>query len=303
MSFTPDEIQFLGDLNFKARDELHHTGSLASRLLVLAPKLKDGTYQLWPLDNEVLNAMAANEYGRNDPRSKPILDRFALVYRTTIDWNYRLPVASATIPVPPAPPVASDASFAQQLLDMQARIRALETSGAQIPTGTQVFDGDVIFRGRVGFGGLNTNVRSKVQIIGAGSSLHFQNDLGDVGMVSLSGDRGLRLQQNGYDAVDEHDAYDPDAKVHFKTHNVQFANPNNAWVNFGPDSRGDLSLTRRERPDDSHEYTQDWVFKIDESRKEAGFRLYRPGFKWLFAVDSKYGPETFWTPELYVSRG
>jgi hypothetical protein len=301
MSFTPTEIQFLGDLNFKARAELNHTGSLASRLLLLAPKLKDGTWQTWILDNEVLNAMAANEYGQNDPRSQPILDRFATAFRTTIDWNYRLPA-------PQPEPVTSvpTTDTAKLIAQLEARVKALETSGAQVPAGTQVFDGDVIFRGRVGFGGLNPKVRSKVQIVGEASSLHFQNAAGDVGMISLSGDRGLRLQQNGYDAVDQFDAYDPDGKVSYKSNNVQHADPTRAWVNFGPDSKGDLSLTKRMpkgAKGDDHEYTQDWVFRIDEDRKEAGFRLYRPGFKWLFAVDSKYGPETFWTPELYVSRG
>jgi hypothetical protein len=47
VAFTPAETQTLGDLNFRARSYLGHTGSVVDRLLVLAGKLKDGTWPTW----------------------------------------------------------------------------------------------------------------------------------------------------------------------------------------------------------------------------------------------------------------
>lgn len=174
--------------------------------------------------------------------------------------------------------------------------------GARVEDGVMYIDGDVVFTGRAGFGGLDSRSRSKVQLVGNSPSIHFKNANGEVAATGLSEDGGIRTQQNGYFSVDEFDAYDPAANISYKSFNVKHANPARAWVNVGPDSRGDFSLTK-DTPGSTHEYTQDMVIQIDEATKEFRLALYRPGWKWALAVDARYGPETFWTPELYTSRG
>ena len=319
--WTPAQIQTLGDLNFLARTTLVLQDGELNRLLQLAFALKAGTYRTWPeRDPEpghVLGLMAATKDVQTYQPNLQILTDFANDIGVGIKPLTRpyVEVTPAPAPTPTPEPVPTDASLA----DLQAKVAALEatvaklTPGVGFPAGATVIEGDVIFKGRVGLGGLYDDSRSPLQLIGE-TSIMFANNFdlsnpdasgANFGVVSLSGDGGLRNLQNGYFSVREVDAYDPDGKRWFKSTQI-WPNQTRPQVNVGPDSRGDWSLSKKMPPGykgDDHEYTQDVVFRIDEDRKEAGFRLYRPGFKWVFGIDSKYGPEMFWTPTGYESRG
>jgi hypothetical protein len=299
LNFTQDERQTLANLGFLARTTLVLSPGEIQRFLAMDKILKADTIASWAETDKAWIISVMRAIPDHGYYWRELIERFAAANNVALRAVAVVPVgAPAPTPTPvPAPPATDTDKLIAQL---EARVKALETSGAQIPAGAQIFDGDVIFRGRVGFGGLNENSRSKIQVIN--SSIHLQAANGEVGAVSISGDGGVRFQQNGYFSVDEYDAYDPDGDVHFKSFNVKHANPAKPWVNFGPDGKGDLSYTK-DTPGTNHEYTQDWVFRVDETHKEAGFFLYRPGFKWIFGRDSKYGPETFWSPDIYVSRG
>ena len=206
-------------------------------------------------------------------------------------------------------------ALAQRIAALEARPAATTTPvpvGQPFPAGVQVVAGDVVFTGRVGFGGINPEVRSQVHIIGNDASILFgsnvdgsnwQSPAAHWATKSLSGDGGFRDQQNGYFTIEERDAYDPDGQVWYKTTLKQWIDPTRPWFNFGPDSRGDLSLTKHmqlgARDDQGnlippHEYTQDFVLKIYERQKEIVLESYRRGWVWAFGVDCKYGPARWW---------
>lgn len=184
-------------------------------------------------------------------------------------------------------------------------------AGTPFPTGTQVIDGDIVFTGRVGFGSIDPACKSPLQLRGSDPSIHFTSNVDGSNwqspkrheaFISLSNDGGIRQQQNGMMVVEGFTATDPAAGRTYISNNKKFCDSTRPWVNFGPDSRGDWSLTK-DMGDGSHEYTQDIVLKIDEDAKEVRWEAYRTGWKWGLAVDARFGPKTFWTPGSFVSRG
>jgi hypothetical protein len=261
----------------------------------------------------IISQMGATRDGQYAP-NHDLIDRLRI--EIGAQWvSVTPPNYTTTVPTSPPPVEQPPTNTSDEVVLLKKRISDLEAlvaagGGAGKPL---VIEGDVIFKGRVGLGGLIDDSRSPLQLVGETSIMFANNfnkdnpDASDVnyGVVGMSGDGGVRTLQNGYFSRREIDAYDPDGRRWFKSTQV-WPNPTRAQVNVGPDSRGDWSLSKKMpkgQPGDDHEYTQDVVFRIDEANKRAGFRLYRPGFKWEFGIDSKYGPETFWTPELYVSRG
>lgn len=215
--------------------------------------------------------------------------------------------------------VSQDTIVEQLVPDLKARISALEArpvgteTGNPFPAGVQVIEGDVVFKGRVGLGGLNPEARAQLQILNPGAARilfgsnlaggNWQSAAPHWAEHSLSGDGGIRQLQNAYGTLEERDAYDPDGKVWYKTSQKEFIDPARPVVNVGPDSRGDWSLSKTMPPgakDENgnlipeHEYTQDVVLKIYEGQKLLAWESYRRGWQWAFGVDCKYGPPRWW---------
>jgi hypothetical protein len=295
VAFTPAETQTLGDLNFRARSYLGHTGSVVDRLLVLAGKLKDGTWPTWAdIDRSyIVSLMGSTDMG-HDSAARPILFRFAIAIGAVIsDVGFSIPIVptAPAIPVTPTPVVIPDIHVDAVLADQVLQV--LRSNGL------------FLMDGMFGFGGIDPDSAATVQVFGnkyvGDASIQFTTGK-NVATKSLSGDGGLRDLNNHRVTKLGLDAYDPDGNVHYVSH-LEVVDPNKHHSMIGTDSKHNPSWQRTlpanaKKPDGSayapHEYTQDVVLEINEDEKELRWASYRRGWHWAFSDNAKYGPVRIW---------
>jgi hypothetical protein len=174
-----------------------------------------------------------------------------------------------------------------------------------------VIEQDVVFKGRVGFGGIDEQFAAKVQFVGNDHSMplyvsntdgaQYQNSRKHVAEIGCAPDGGVGWNQNAatlsgqpWQEIDT----DANPPVPYMTTYKTFIDPTREYGEFRFDSRTQLSLKRRE-PGRPNERTQDAVFKVYEDQKYAGWELWRPGFRWLQGIDAKYGPARWFKPTDY----
>ncbi len=176
-------------------------------------------------------------------------------------------------------------------------------NGTPFPVGTQVIEGDIVFKGRVGIGGLNAESASQLHILPTpltgDASIHFQTAQGDVTTKSLSGDAGMRDLGNQMITVAKNQAIDPDSGTPY-TNQLKAVNPEKIQSQIGTDSLQQFSIKRtvpagHPEYQNEHEYTQDAVLKIYEDQKVIAWESWRKGWTWKLGVDAKYGPGKWWT--------
>jgi hypothetical protein len=180
------------------------------------------------------------------------------------------------------------------------RIAALEGNSGNNPIGTLV-------AGKLILGQCaKSDQAAQISICGSDASLYmesntdgtqFQNPSRHYGMFGMSSDGGIRILQNQYvstqcvPAVDN-DAVPPQPYMDcLKT----FVDPTREIGLFGPDSRAQFSI-KLCSPNKPCPRTQTAVFKMYEDQNLAGWELWRPGLRWVFTVDGKYGPAQFYKP-------
>jgi hypothetical protein len=147
MSFTPAEIQTIGDINYRARTTLKLQSGELERLLVLSGMLKQGTYQQWPnIDADprlIIGIMFGTSDVRLDAYNADLMTKFANAIHVAPSLVERplLPPAGPTVPdtgttTPPATNTDDAAKIAlleSRLAAMEAKLSTMVQSGAVNP--------------------------------------------------------------------------------------------------------------------------------------------------------------------------
>jgi hypothetical protein len=266
------QVATIRDLNYLARVRLGQQGPIVARLYAMNQAISAADYTSFRDTDrgELLGYMTATPDGTY---WRPLLEAFASRLGVSIKPVGSIPVTPPApppapvppppSPVPPPPPSSGAieaairaavrdeiAALQAQVTGLASRVAVLEKAGGSSSPGTAVFDGDVIFRGRVGFGGFDEQFGSKVHFVGNGYAMpvyvsntdgaQYQNSSKHVAEIGLAPDGGVGMNQNA------------------------------ATLAGAP-----------------------WQ-EIDTD--EAGWELWRPGMKWIFAIDAKYGPALFFKP-------
>ena len=203
----------------------------------------------------------------------------------------RVTALESATPTAPAP----NDGLQAQVTGALARIAAIESAvaGGQ-PVGTAVFDQIRAKRICLGDADCDPDWNAHIQIHGLGlANIGLASNLGKLdgqdpnhvhySQFSLSTDGGPRIQQN--------------VKSTFSRGFVSYVNPCREWLNFGPDSRGSVSIyvggvspsadaiNNVECVPLPHDGAQDFVFKVDEARRRSQIIITRPNWQleWVYS--------------------
>lgn len=306
------QLATIMDLNYIARVALNHTGPLSARLYQMNVSIGAGTWQSFADPNraELIAVMKSTGDGQY---WAALIDSFAAAWSVTpapAPVPAPTPTPVVTMPVKPAicplpaGRTVTTAKLATCLAYEHARANALEQRLAQ--GGSAVVTGDVIRASKLVLGNCKyTDADAQLQICGQQDAIihlesnlnnaNFQNPSAHVGMVTLSGDGGLRLHQNMYKTLqcvtkyDEGNAYQDCGR--------DFVDPIRETAYVGFDSRAEWSWNGQ-KVGQPGLGTQRLVLRTDEDAKQVYFAMWAEG--WTLGVrtstsDCKWCENVRWT--------
>lgn len=190
------------------------------------------------------------------------------------------------------------AGLQTQITGLAARVSAIEAqaAGGQ-PVGTAVFDVIKARRVCIVDAGLpcDDDWNAQLQIRGNGlANIGLESNMAHIdpqdpehthsSQISNSTDGGTRIQQN--------------VRSTFSRGFVAYVNPCREWLNFGPDSRGSVSIYVGSVTDACtpipHDGAQDFVFKTDELTRKSQIIFTRPNWnlQYIFSTTLHAGDRT-----------